>query len=173
MMRTFFIKVALCAAIILAPNGADARSKDFKALSKIAGVEHVHIPKLLINLAAKNGEGLDVGKNVTLGDYWSGDLLKKIDTVDVFSTGEKGASEKMGQQVRSIVGGNDWEALVDVKDEDGQKVKICQLHQGRHTTFVIFAEEEDEASLVVIKGEVDMAKLLEQQTVIEGNTSEK
>ena len=172
MMHTL-LKVALCAAIILTPIGANAQEKEFKKLKKIDGVEHVHIPKFLISLAAKNGESLDVGDNISLGDYWTGDLLKKIDAVDVFNCEEKESVEKLSTRVRSILSGNTWEQLIDVTDEDGEKVKICQARQGKHTTFVIFAEEEKEASLVVIKGEIDLAKLLEQQMAGEGEDAEE
>jgi len=47
-------------------------------------------------------------------------------------------------------------------DEDGEKVKIYQNQQGKHTTVIIFAEEDGEASLVVIDGKLDMAQLMEQ-----------
>ena len=88
MIRTLFIKVALCAAIILAPANASARDKNFKQLSKIEGVEHIHIPKFLINLAAKNGESVKIGENIKIGDN-EGDMLKKIETVDVFTCEKK------------------------------------------------------------------------------------
>lgn len=172
MMHTL-LKVALCAAIILTPIGANAQEKEFKKLKRIDGVEHVHIPKFLISLAAKNGESLNVGDNITLGDYWTGDLLKKIDAVDVFTSEEKESAAKLSIRVRSILSGKSWEQLVDVTDEDGEKVKICQAKQGKNTTFVIFAEEEKEASLVVIKGEIDLAKLMEQQMAGEGEDAEE
>ena len=163
MMHTL-IKMVLCAAIILTPIGADAQEKEFKKLKKIEGVEHVHIPKFLINLAAKNGESLNVGDNINLGDYWTGDLIKKINAVDIFNSEEKEASAKLSTCVRNILSGNTWEQLIDVTDEDGEKIKICQAKHGKQTTFVIFAEEDSEASLVVIDGKLDMAQLMEQMS---------
>ena len=67
MKHTFLIKVALCAAIMLTPTGANASSKDFKKLAKIEGVEHVHVGKFLLNLAAKNGESVNFGDNIAIG----------------------------------------------------------------------------------------------------------
>ena len=163
MMHTL-IKMVLCAAIILTPIGADAQEKEFKKLKKIEGVEHVHIPKFLINLAAKDGESLNVGDNINLGDYWTGDLIKKINAVDIFNSEEKEASAKLSTCVRNILSGNTWEQLIDVTDEDGEKIKICQAKHGKQTTFVIFAEEDSEASLVVIDGKLDMAQLMEQMS---------
>lgn len=168
MMRTLLFKVALCTAIILAPTTMGAKDNSFKKLSKIEGVEHIHIPKMLINLAAKKGESLNIGENISLGDK-SGDLLKKIDTVDIFTSEEKDSAKKLSSRAKNILNGKGWEALVDAS-EDGQKVKICQVKQGKNTTFVVFAEEKDETTLVVIKGEIDLAKLLEQQMATEGES---
>lgn len=162
MIRTLFIKVVLCAAIILAPANASARDKNFKQLSKIEGVEHIHIPKFLINLAAKNGESVKIGENIKIGDN-EGDMLKKIETVDVFTCEKKDGAAKLSQRARDILNAEGWEPLVDVKDGEGQRVKIFQTKQGKSTTFVVFAEEEDETALVVIKGKIDIAKLLQQQ----------
>ena len=163
MKHTLLIKVALCAAILLASTSANASSKDFKKLAKIEGVEHVHVGKFLLNLAAKNGESVNFGDNIAIGDK-SGNILKNINTIDVFTSEEKNSAKQLSQYVQSILDGKDWESLIDAKDEDGEKVKIYQNQQGKHTTVIIFAEEDDEASLVVIDGKLDMAQLMEQMS---------
>ena len=68
MKHTLLVKVALCAAIMLISTGANASNKDFKKLAKIEGVEHVHIGKFLLNLAAKNGESVNFGDNIVIDD---------------------------------------------------------------------------------------------------------
>lgn len=161
MKHTLLIKVALCAAIMFISTGANALGKDFKKLAKIEGVEHVHIGKFLLNLAAKNGESVNIGEDITFTGK-SGDMLKKINSIDAFTCEEKKTVEQLSQQVRNILDGNGWEPLIDAKDEDGQRSKIYQKQQGKHTTIVIFAEEGNEASLVVIDGKLDMAQLMEQ-----------
>jgi len=161
MKHVLFIKLALFVAIMLTPLSANGSGKDFKKLAKIEGVEHVHVGKFLINLAAKNGENITFGENIVIGDK-SGNILKKIDTVDIFSSEEKNAAAILGKLVQGILDGNGWEPLVNATDEDGEKVKIYQNQRGKHTTVVIFAEEEDEATLVVIDGKLDMAQLMEQ-----------
>ena len=161
MKHTLLIKVALCAAIMLASTGANASNKDFKKLAKIEGVEHVHVGKFLLNLAAKNGGNIDLDENIAIGGK-SGNILKKIDTIDVYTSEEKNSAEQLSQCVRSILDGKDWEPLINATDEDGEKVKIYQNQQDKHTTVIIFAEEDSEASLVVIDGKLDMAQLMEQ-----------
>ena len=163
MKYTLLIKVALCAAILLTSTGANAASKDFKKLAKIDGVEHVHIGKFLLNLAAKDGGRVDFGENMSFVGK-SGDILKKIDTIDVYTSEEKKTIEQLSQHVRSILDGNGWEPLINATDEDGEKVKIYQNQHGKHTTVIIFAEEDGEASLVVIDGKLDMAQLMEQMS---------
>ena len=161
MKHTLLVKVALCAAIMLTPTGANASNKDIKKLAKIEGVEHVHIGKFLLNLAAKNGESVNFGDNIVIGDK-SGNILKKIDTIDVYTSEEKETADQLSQHVRNILDGNGWEPLINMTDEDGEKVKIYQNQKGKHTTVIIFAEEDGEASLVVIDGKLDMAQLMEQ-----------
>jgi len=161
MKHTLLIKVALCAAIMLASTGANALGKDFKKLAKIEGVEHVHIGKFLLNLAAKNGGNIDLDENIAIGGK-SGNILKKIDTIDVFTSEEKKSAEQLSQYVQSILDGDGWEPLINATDEDGEKVKIYQNQQGKHTTVIIFAEEDSETTLVVIDGKLDMAQLMEQ-----------
>ena len=161
MKHTLLIKVALCAAIMLTSAGANASNKYFKKLAKIDGVEHVHIGKFLLNLAAKNGGRVDFGENMSFVGK-SGDILKKIDTIDVYTSEEKKTIEQLSQHVRSILDGNGWEPLINMTDEDGEKVKIYQNQKDKHTTVIIFAEEDGEASLVVIDGKLDMAQLMEQ-----------
>lgn len=163
MKHTLLIKVALCAAILLTSTGANAASKDFKKLAKIDGVEHVHIGKFLLNLAAKNGGSVDFGENMTFVAK-SGDILKKIDSIDVYTSEEKKTIEQLSQHVRSILDGNGWEPLINATDEDGEKVKIYQNQHGKHTTVIIFSEEDGEASLVVIDGKLDMAQMMEQMS---------
>ena len=163
MKHTLLVKVALCAAIMLTSIGANALGKDFKKLAKIEGVEHVHIGKFLLNLAAKNGESVNFGDNIVIGDK-SGNILKKIDTIDVYTSEEKKTTEQLSQQVQSILNGNDWEPLINMTDENGEKVKIYQSQHGKQTTVIIFEEEESEASLVVIDGKLDMAQLMEQMS---------
>ena len=55
------------------------------------------------------------------------------------------------------------EPLIEMTEEDGQKAKIYQAKKGKHCTIAIFAEGDDEASLVVITGKVDFAELIARE----------
>ena len=163
MKHVLLIKMVLCAAIMFTSTSTNASGKDFKNLAKIDGVEHVHVGKFLLNLAAKNGESVNFGDNIVIGDK-SGNILKKINTIDIYTCEEKNSAEKLSLHVQSILDGNGWEPLINATDEDGEKVKIYQNQHGKRTTVIIYAEEESEASLVVIDGKLDMAQLMEQMS---------
>ena len=162
-MKHTLIKVALCAAIMFISTSAYASGKDFKKLAKIDGVEHVHVGKFLLNLAAKNGGNIDLGENMSFVGK-SGDILEKIDSIDVFTCEDKKSKEQLSRQVRKMLDGNGWEPLINATDENGEKSIIYQKQHGKHTTVIVFAEEEGEASLVVIDGKLDMAQMMEQMS---------
>ena len=90
--------------------------------------------------------------------------MRKTIKHKVYTSEEKKTTEQLSQQVQSILNGNDWEPLINMTDENGEKVKIYQSQHGKQTTVIIFEEEESEASLVVIDGKLDMAQLMEQMS---------
>ena len=133
-MRTLLVKVALCATVLFAPTTAKAQGAEFKELAKIEGVERVSINKSFLKLAAIGGGNINLGEGFSIGDK-SGDILKKIDGIEVFTTEGKKSAEQLGNAVRSILNGKGWEPLIDVNDEDGEKVKIYQYQKGKHRSW--------------------------------------
>lgn len=161
-MRTLLVKVALCATVVFASMSAKAQGTEFKQLAKIEGVEYTDINKSLLELAAKNGADiLSLGESFSISEK-SGKILEKIDKFDVYTAEDKKSAEQLSNAVRNILNGKGWEPLIDVNDEDGEKVKIYQYQKGKHTTVAILTEEDDEMALLVITGKIDIAKLIEQ-----------
>jgi hypothetical protein len=139
------------------------QSEAFKPLAKIKGVEYVHIGKFLLNLAAKNNKGeLDLGEGASF-NIKEGNFLKKIDNIRIYSTEDKDAVSQMSERVKNVLKSKGWEPLIEMTEEDGQKAKIYQAKKGKHCTIAIFAEGDDEASLVVITGKVDFAELIARE----------
>ena len=155
-------KLAVCAVVTLISLGGYAQSKDFEKLSKIKDVEFVHIDKNMIRLAAANGEPLSVGENIFVGKG-NDDFIQKIDDIMVFSCEKAAAIEKLKKSAQKLLKGNKWQSLIDMKNDDGETVKICQAKEGDQITNVVLAIEDDEAQLVIIKGALDIAQLLKHQ----------
>ena len=155
-------RLAICAILVFACVNAQAQS-DFDKLAKIKGVEYTHIGKDMIKLAALAGEGLHVGDmELNLGVGEGEDFLNQFDDVKVFTCEQKGSIQKFKKTALKLMKGQEWEPLIDTKGDDGEMVKIYLSKKGEQSTNVILAVEEDEATLVVITGTFDLAKMLQQ-----------
>jgi hypothetical protein len=156
-------RTILSIALALSVGCVFGQSKEFKLLADIEGVESIHIGKSMLNMVAKNeGANFALGEGVSF-DMEGADFLKKIDDIHIYSTEDKDAASLMSKHVKGVLDGKGWNPLIDMKDEDGQKVKMYQSKQGEQSTMVIFVEKDVEASLIVITGKVDFAELMAQK----------
>lgn len=154
-------KWAICAVLVFVCANVSVHAEGFKKMAKINGVEHVHINKTLLNYIAKNESSINMRHSQILGNDAS-TFLKKINDMEVYTSDNKEAAEKMDEMMKNITNSSDWKQLVDQKDIDGQKVKIYENKHGKNYTFVVFEGESDEASLTIIKSEQDLSRMLEQ-----------
>ena len=155
-------KLAVCAALVCVCAGAYAQNKVFDELAKIKGVEFQHVDKDMIKLAAKQGNGLQVGEVVNLGQGEGEEFLDQFNDVKVFSCDEEGDIKKFQKVALKLLKGKEWEPLIDTKGDDGEIVKIYLSKKGEQSTNVIMAVEENEATLVVISGTYDLTKMMQQ-----------
>jgi len=155
-------KLAVCAALVCVCAGAFAQNKVFDELAKMKGVDYTHVDKNMIKVAAKQGKGLHVGEVVNLGEGEGEEFLDQFNDVKVFTCEEGGDVKKFQKTAMKLLKGKEWEPLIDTKGEDGEMVKIYLSKKGEQSTNVILAVEEDEATLVVITGTFDLAKMLQQ-----------
>ena len=155
-------KLAICVALTLVCAGANAQNKVFDKLTKMKGVEYTHVDKEMIKLAAKQGEGLNVGEVVNLGQGEGEEVLNQFDDVKVFVCDKGGDIKKFQKVALKLLKGKEWKPLIDTKGDDGEIVKIYHSKKGEQSTNVIMAVEENEATLVVISGTYDLTKMMQQ-----------
>ena len=155
-MRTLFVKVALCAAVIFAPTTAKAQGTEFEKLAKIKGVEYVHMDKNAINSTVEAGSGLNLGNVVNIDDGFT----DMFDDLKVFSCEEKSVIKKFEKEATKFLKDTKWQSLIDTTDDDGEKVRILQAKNGEKTTTVIFTVEENEAALVIVDGKFNVAEMM-------------
>ena len=156
-------KLAVCAVLVCVCAGAFAQNKVFDELAKMKGVEYTHVDKDMIKLAAKQGNGLHVGDMEFTPEQGKGaDFYDQFDNIRVFTCEQKGNIKKFQKTALNLLKGKEWEPLVDTKDDDGEMVKTYLSKKGEQSTIVILAVEEDEATLVVISGTFDFAKMMQQ-----------
>ena len=131
-------KWAVCAVLVFVCANAHAQSTNFEELAKIKGVEYVH--------------GNDLG----------GTYLHQLDDVKLFSCEEKGSIRKFTKTALNLLKGEQWEPLIDTKDEDGGIIKIYLSKNGEHSTNAFLIVEDEEAHLVVLNGTYDLAKMMQE-----------
>ena len=155
-------KLAVCAVLVFACVSAYAESKDFGKLSKIKEVEVMHIDKNMINLAAQSGESIHLGDFVHIdkADDGSLDMLETINEIKIYHCEKKDAMEKFKKEATKILKAKKWQALIDQKGEEGEIVKIYQAKDGDQISNVVFAQEKDDAVVVVIDGTFDITKMM-------------
>ena len=156
-------KLAVCAVLVFVCANAQAQSTNFDELAKIKGVEYVQVNKDMIKHAAQQGECLRVGDIVNLGgNDLGGTYLHQLDDVKLFSCEEKGSIRKFTKTALNLLKGEQWEPLIDTKDEDGGIIKIYLSKNGEHSTNAFLIVEDEEAHLVVLNGTYDLAKMMQE-----------
>ena len=156
-------KIILSLIVLLSVGSANAQSTNFEEMAKIKGVEYVQVNKDMIKHAAQQGECLHVGDIVNLGgNDLGGTYLHQLDDVKLFSCEEKGSIRKFSKTALNLLKGEQWEPLIDTKDEDGGIIKIYLSKNGEHSTNAFLIVEDEEAHLVVLNGTYDLAKMMQE-----------
>jgi len=156
-------KWAVCAVLVFVCANAHAQSTNFEELAKIKGVEHVQINKDMIKLAGLEGKGLQLGDMEFTPEQGKGaDFYDQFDNIKVFTCEQKGSIKKFTKMALNLLKGQEWEPLMDTKDDDGEIVKIYLSKNGERSTNVVLALSDEEAHLVVINGTFDFAKMMQE-----------
>ena len=159
-------RLAVCAMLMIVCVHASAQNKDFEELAKIDGIEYQHLDKKAISEAVKQKQGLldDVEANgISFDKVEIMNNIAKILNMDdlmVFSCTEEKAVEPLKKSVVEILKGDGWEAIIDVKGDDGQVVKIYQNETGDKKTSVIFGSDKDDTKLMVIEGALGILQMM-------------
>lgn len=160
-------RLAVCAILMIVCVHASAQNKDFEKLAKIDGIEYEHLTKDMIREAVQKKQDLldEVEVNgMTLDKAEIMNNIAKIlnmDDLQVFSCKEEKAVEPLKKSVVEILKGDGWEAIIDVKGDEGQIVKIYQNKTGDKNTSVIFGSDKDDTKLMVIEGALGILQMME------------
>ena len=156
-------KLAVCAVLVFVCANAHAQNTNFEELAKIKGVEYVQVNKDMIKLAGMEGKGLQLGEMEFKPTEGKGtDFYDQFDNIKVFTCEQKGSIKKFTKTALNLLKGQEWEPLMDTKDDDGEIVKIYLSKNGERSTNVILALSDEEAHLVVINGTFDFAKMMQE-----------
>ena len=156
-------KWAICAMLVFVCANVYAQNANFDELAKIKGVEYVQVNKDMIKLAGMEGKGLQLGDMEFTPEQGKGaDFYDQFDNIKVFTCEQKGSVKKFTKTALNLLKGQEWEPLMDTKDDDGEIVKIHLSKNGERSTNVVLALSDEEAHLVVINGTFDFAKMMQE-----------
>ena len=145
-------RLAVCAMLMIVCVHASAQNKAFEELAKIDGIEYQHLDKKAISEAVKEKQGL-------LDNVEANGI--SFDKVEIMNNIAKKAVEPLKKSVVEILKGDGWEAIIDVKGDEGQIVKIYQNKTGDKNTSVIFGSDKDDTKLMVIEGALGILQMME------------
>lgn len=156
-------KWAVCAMLVFVCASVYAQNTNFDELAKIKGVEYMKVNKEMIKLAGMEGKGLQLGEMEFKPKQGMGaDFYDQFDEVKIFTCEEEGSIRKFTKTVLNLLKGQEWEPLMDTKDDDGEIVKIYLSKNGERSTNVILAVSDEDANLIVINGTFDFAKMMQE-----------
>lgn len=163
MKPTSMKRIILSLIVLFAAASANAQGTNFEEMAKIKGVEYVHVGKDMIKLAGMSGKDLQLGgMEFKLEEGKGADFYDQFDDMKVFTCEEKGSIRKFTKTALNLLKGEQWEPLIDTKDEDGGIIKIYLSKNGEHSTNAFLIVEDEEAHLVVINGTFDLAKMMQE-----------
>lgn len=125
-------------------------------LSNIKGVTYVSVSESMLGLI---GDRLDM---VNVGEVNLDDILPKLKSIKILNADEGPGVKQIRTQLTSYFSKQKLEALVDIK-EDGEVTKIYFFEskdlKKEYSKLMIYVDEEDEVSFIVLSGTFKMADL--------------
>lgn len=130
---------------------AQSASSIISQFKEADGAEYQHVPKVLLNLAAKSA----MASADDAGDRAQAKLMSKISSITVLDLDDcsKGVRQRFAKAVEKL-DTNGYEELLKAK-EDGETARILmKSKKDKITELLIIEVSNDEAEFVIIKGNI-------------------
>jgi len=151
-MKQTFIKFLLCVVVVMCSLSANAQVKAFEKYSDMKNVTYVYISKFMLNMAGKNAAPSVPGVDIS-------NLSKKLTGIQIITTENKGARNKLREDAKSIIAKDNYELMMQM-NEDDTKVNIYH-HIGKQQSAVIMqVEEDDEFVIMVFSGKFTLEDVM-------------
>lgn len=143
-----FILIAIASFI---PTAAQGRL--FPTLVSSQGVESVYVSKAILSSIGANS--LKLGKSGL-----EGDILKKIESVEIISTSTKSAAAKARKEASEIVSKMNLEVLTDVQDSsDTMTIYGDVSSDSIINVLLLVTSERNECNIIAIRGSIPLSAL--------------
>ena len=155
------LKVALIALSTLYSSALYAQMRAIEKLSEIKDIQYHHVDREAITEALNNNLDISFGDTTIIGGKNSDDILKEVDELYVL-TAEANAAKKLSKGAQKILKGKEFKSLININGDENGTVQICTAEQqGKNVLAWLVNSDEGEVVFVVIKGSINLSKLVE------------
>ena len=151
-MRQRIIRTLLCVMVTMASLTAGAQVKAFEKYADMKNVSYVYISKYMLGMASKS-----ITPSVPGIDMKS--LASKLTGLQIVSSEDKSAREKLRSDVREILARDKYEVLMQVRDDDS-KVDIYHCVGKQQSAVVMLTDEDDSTTVMVFSGHFTLADVM-------------
>jgi hypothetical protein len=143
-MKQKMIRTLLCIIVAMASLTANAQVKAFEKYADMKNVSYVYISKYMLRMASNSSMPSVPGVDTK-------SLANKLTGIQIVSSEEKTAREKLKNDVKAILARDKYEVLMQIR-EDGDKVDIYHCVGKQQSVVVMLMDEDDSATVIIFSG---------------------
>lgn len=126
----------------------------YNKYSEAEGVSAVYISPAMFRLMGKLPDMSFSDKDIDLSK-----VVKSLDGFYLLDSENESINKELAADVRKFIQGNEYELMMEVKD-DGEVVKMFTIGKGDDITgFVMLADEKDECTFICMDGHMSREML--------------
>ena len=143
-MKQQMIRILLCAVVAMASLTVNAQVKAFEKYADMKHVSYVYISKYMLGMAGKSATPTVPGVDMK-------SMASKLTGIQIISSEEKSARNKLKSDVKDILTQDKYEVLMQIR-EDGSKVDIYYRMGKQQSVVVMLVDDDGEAMVMVFSG---------------------
>ena len=143
-MKQIIIKFLIGIVVASCSLNANAQVKAFEKYADMKNVTYVYISKYMLGMAGKNATPSVPGVDIKT-------LAGKLTGIQIVSTENKAAQEKLKNDVKAILARDKYELMMQM-NEDDSKVNIYHHIAKQQSAVVMQVEDNEELTLMVFSG---------------------
>ena len=138
------IRTLLCVMVAMVSLTVNAQVKAFEKYADMKHVSYVYISKYMLGMAGKSATPTVPGVDMK-------SMASKLTGIQIISSEEKSARNKLKSDVKDILTQDKYEVLMQIR-EDGSKVDIYYRMGKQQSVVVMLVDDDGEAMVMVFSG---------------------
>ena len=143
-MKQKMIRTLLCVMVAMVSLTVNAQVKAFEKYADMKHVSYVYISKYMLGMAGKSATPTVPGVDMK-------SMASKLTGIQIISSEEKSARNKLKSDVKDILTQDKYEVLMQIREE-GSKVDIYYRMGKQQSVVVMLVDDDGEAMVMVFSG---------------------